>query len=1298
MAITAEHLAAIQTFEDLAGLFARELGWPKDTWATFGGVAKLYGLTDLEEHGVESLAAVQKLSDDQSWGIFLVDFGSNEMKRSALRGILTEVADRARAKHDNPVWPHEKVLFVIRHSCGAFTLGYFRGDKLSNSRLRIFGWTDPNRSRTARTSNLPKLRWEDQQDWHNAWNAEALADDFFEEYRQDFLAIEASVQGVEDAPLKRRFTQTLLNRLLFICFLQEKRWLEYDGVREDYLFRLWETWKPAFVDAERERGFYDRLRVLFFSGLNSLNGLGGDGHIRDLIGRVPFLNGGLFKPDADVDRIQFFVPNESLARLLEPEGLLRRYTFTYTESTPDEIEVAIDPEMLGRVFERLVTSDVRRIQGGFYTPRSIVSFMCKEVLKGYLSDGGIEREKVEALVDDEDASLITVPEAPAVLQRLEAVKVLDPACGSGAFLVGLLQEIFKLQRKLDTRAQQLNARDDHDRKLTIIRNCLYGADIEPFAVNIAMLRLWLSLVVNDEQEPLDDPDADVSLPNLRFKIGIGDSLTAPHPRRSELMVAEPYMLAAHRVRELHEEYFEPDQHRRRSARDIEDDIGDRYEEIDDLLRDSPAPEGAFDWRRDFAEVFAPAIRTGDFQGFDIVIANPPYGEGTVTDATRDALFGPRSGQSKDLYSAFMARAFQLMKPGAWMTYITSNTWRTIRTHRPLRRMLLENATVQHVIDVPEWVFAQPVVRTCVTTLKNNPSPDGHVMIAADLAALPREDWPLLEANLRAVAYHGPDLQTDTFARYSYPQAQVGQDPNAAFFIALPSLQRFFTEAALPRLGEGAAAVATVVQGLATADNNYYLRYAGSGASRYARVNIDLVLTEEQLREFASRPEAERLRGIDPAEFGGRYLVPYDKGGESDLQAGGWLPCFHVPTEYYIDWSRRAVHRLRTATIADIRRDAGEAHRIRPGDADRVASRFQNATYYFRDGITWSVSGRFAPTFRLGSGGVFDVKGSTMFPIVPILPLLGILNSKLCRFLTKAFLNNGWDAQVDDVKRLPIVMPQRIMDRLRDLVTCIIDAQRQDPRYEYWNGEAVRIEELVADAYELSHDEVRDVDLWTCRFERGRLASTRTWLNDARAAYEDHLARCAYVIDQDPRTSRDDALIKLIAKGEGHELEFKQSLVWADPNHRDILRMPEELREQGLQQARVAVTHDALETIVAFLNSDGGTLLIGVHDKGPITGFEVDFPFVGQRQDRDGFEQHLRNLIQGRIQPQAFKQVRIAFLPRGLQTVCQIDVEKGRDIYLYGGQVSIREGNRTRKLTQAEMLQWLPGRRREIGLD
>ncbi len=305
------------------------------------------------------------------------------------------------------------------------------------------------------------------------YDVEAVTKRFFAAYRDVFEQVMGLVTGLPDEDERRLFCQTLFNRLMFLCFLQRKGWLTFDG-DQDYLNALWRSYTATSV-AERTGNFYtERLRLLFFTALN--NPRSQDLSVaRDaseaLIGRVPFLNGGLFAEE-EVDKRGANVPDEAIGLILRE--LFARFNFTISESTPYDVEVAVDPEMLGKVFEELVTG--RHESGSYYTPRPIVSFMCREGIKGYLATALLVESPtaVARFVDEHDSSDIRDPEA--ALEALRRVKACDPACGSGAYLLGMLHELLDLRACLFA-SRSLDAVSTYQRKLEIIQSNLYGVDL-----------------------------------------------------------------------------------------------------------------------------------------------------------------------------------------------------------------------------------------------------------------------------------------------------------------------------------------------------------------------------------------------------------------------------------------------------------------------------------------------------------------------------------------------------------------------------------------------------------------------------------------------------------------------------------------------------------------------------------------------------------------------------------------------------------------------------------------------------
>ena len=538
-----------------------------------------------------------------------------------------------------------------------------------------------------------------------AFDVEPVTRDFFSEYKRVFEATEQGVTGFgADTEARRRFVQTLFNRLMFVYFLSRKGWLTFNGDK-DYLNALWNDYRAT--EGESKNFYTDRLRLLFFAGLNNYRSedVTAEPEAQRLIGDVPFLNGGLFDMTDQDARTGIAIPDECISEILTE--IFDRFNFTVLESTPFDVEVAVDPEMLGKVFEELVTG--RHDSGAYYTPRPVVSFMCREALKGYLEgqDTGVAPEALSRFVDERDTSGISsVASARRVAEALDEVSVVDPACGSGAYLLGMMQELVELQTTLFNVG--VDPKGLYDLKLHIIERNLYGVDIDDFAVNIAMLRLWLSLAIEYEGE------TPPPLPNLDFKTLCGDSLLGPDPGAASYgdLFRHRAESAAARLAGLKAGYMKATTGKDALKGEIERVEG----ELREALADSPAPAEAIDWRVHFAEVFT---QRG---GFDIAIANPPYVQlqsngGRLANQYQDVGYKTFT-RTGDVYQLFYERGCQALKStNGLLAYITSNSWLKAEYGKTTRKFFSEGHTPLRLLELGKDVFDSAIVDSGVLVLR-----------------------------------------------------------------------------------------------------------------------------------------------------------------------------------------------------------------------------------------------------------------------------------------------------------------------------------------------------------------------------------------------------------------------------------------------------------------------------------------------------------------------------------------------------------------------------------------------------
>ena len=379
----------------------------------------------------------------------------------------------------------------------------------------------------------------DFDDLVSRFDVEIVTKEFFANYRKLYEDVKKYLN--EDHSFKifvsknyidiDTFAKKLLGQIVFCYFLQRKGWL---GAKKGKLINEGDKdfMRSLFTNCvAAEKNFYnDYLEYLFYDSLNKRTDAVASFFRPRFQCQIPFLNGGLFEP---LDRYNWeeeflYIPDDIFSNgnktgILDVFDL---YNFTIYEDDPIDREVSVDPEMLGKVFENLLPENLRRGQGAYYTPREIVHYMCQESLTNYLvTETGIGIEKVRKFMllqgieeNSQVSILISRDEALRIEGALVEIRICDPACGSGAFLVGMLSEIVKLRRVIGYALDVKEGKDEYHLKKQTIQNCVYGVDIDLGAVEIAKLRLWLSLVVDYDLEEIEP------LPNLDYKIMCGNSL------------------------------------------------------------------------------------------------------------------------------------------------------------------------------------------------------------------------------------------------------------------------------------------------------------------------------------------------------------------------------------------------------------------------------------------------------------------------------------------------------------------------------------------------------------------------------------------------------------------------------------------------------------------------------------------------------------------------------------------------------------------------------------------------------
>jgi len=902
----------------------------------------------------------------------------------------------------------------------------------------------------------------------------------------------------------------------------------------------------------------------------------------DLFDRIPYLNGGLFDKlgeDNASDTIEdgaFRIPNKLFYATRNDrftiaigtgrrqnqrpvEGINRifdRYRFTVAENTPLEEDVALDPELLGLVFENLLAEidpedeaaaeTARKASGSYYTPRRIVDYMVNEALHLHLrtrfEQNGATREEIQLLSrlcyetpDDVDFS----PIADRIVEALDVVRVLDPACGSGAFPMGMLHRMVELLARIDPDndrwKQRLLARlpaairadaargmegksYNYLRKLGVIQKNLYGLDIQPLAALIAKLRFFLTLVIEQDVRPEDRAHnyGLQALPNLETNLLCCNSLCdSEHGLLSGPVLAN--------LRAAREEYYQPQTTRDRRdqiAAQIGRELAALYpgfaeqtkgikptgmtEHDKHTMRQQQDALWIAEWFKHATlaapffnvETFFPELvgegATRNLAPFHIVIGNPPYGV-DVDDSIRR----PLGLGSKDSYGAFIARFLGSrqhpgpLAEGGVLAYIVSDTFMTISTHRPLREQMLDQR-VHKMVRVSGDTFKAVVNCAIILCQRGAPAAE-HTCQMADLTNVSIHDQyeRFLHLLYQTEGFaRRQNVTNQTYAIYHYRQSLIRTNTNLPFFVASPKLfalmQDVGNEVRVTEQGMPAVAYNVSLNGREFCAFKLGDQYSGMGRTR-RWLNRGLF---QIISGIKTGSNAQYLRLLSDAAQKNFELIEPNRFLDDD-------DAITLPVDQKLNGiaGRRCFVRFEMGMPAEAENGLLPCYFQAPSKIaidwsyDAVAgmraeahSDLANADYRFRSlasQISFSATGIYAPTFRQSNAPIFLNKASRLFLREghSVNAWLAQLNSKLVRHLAKAFINHGVDLEVDDLKEVPSVLPAR---QASELVDSIIRHQSQNPSYDYATNEQLEIDRLVYEAYGLNEADIREVDDWFAR--------------------------------------------------------------------------------------------------------------------------------------------------------------------------------------------------------------------------
>ena len=551
------------------------------------------------------------------------------------------------------------------------------------------------------SKHLIKLgKVKDFTDLYARFNIEIINNEFFDHYKNLYLNLKDKLDKDEEFSLFAKqinletshFAKKLLGQIIFCYFLQKKGWLGVDqnksfGTGDGSFFRN----QFEKYNKNKLNFFNNFLEFFFYQGLNSQNK---NDFVKEINCKVPYIGGGLFEyfEGYNWKKETLKIPNSTFSNT-NKDGILdifELYNFTVDENENIDVEISIDPEMLGRVFENLLEENIRKKGGSFYTPRSIVNFMSEDSMINYLNNklnDKLSYQQISSFVTDNNFDIakdkIFKLNVLIIDSILENIKICDPAIGSGAFAVGIVNLISRLRVSLKNFVDRKYKNTSYYFKRHCIQNSIYGVDIDASAVEVTKLRLWLSLIVDEADYSLTEP-----LPNLDYKIMQGDSLIDEfygykfriiEKHKKQYSLYEKPKEIENLVTELNllqEKYANLKQFLKRKEIRIQidkqlikifEEVMSGIDKFDqekskklrksyDVYDTKNKKRSFFCWELFFAEVFYVK------KGFDIVLANPPYIEFKITPKSyKEKLVDYLSAKGKyDLYVIFTEKCLELL--------------------------------------------------------------------------------------------------------------------------------------------------------------------------------------------------------------------------------------------------------------------------------------------------------------------------------------------------------------------------------------------------------------------------------------------------------------------------------------------------------------------------------------------------------------------------------------------------------------------------------------------------------------
>ena len=922
----------------------------------------------------------------------------------------------------------------------------------------------------------------------------------------------------------------LITRLMFVWFIKQKGLIPSWIFDETELNKVLTDFKP---ESKKDGNYYNAvLQNLFFATLNKKieerafaddksvsknKQFGVKNYYRDnkdktffkesndkIIERfktVPFLNGGLFecldklKDDKDNKKNieeftdgfsrepdwMAFIPNNLFWQKNngEHEGiihLLSRYNFTIEENSPSDIQVALDPELLGKVFENLLgtynpeTSETaRKDSGSFYTPREIVSFMVDESIKNFIRNNvKITEEEIKTLFDDCIDSYHEENKS-ALVDALKQISILDPACGSGAFPMGSLQRIIHLIQKCD------GVLDDkkslYNLKLELIEKCLYGVDIQPIAVQICKLRFFISLIC--EQDKTDNVAENYGfnpLPNLETKFVAANSLigiSKDNGLNDKDIDEKKDLLQRERQRHFNAPTAEAKAECRRIDKELREQLATLLEQNSCFASEDAKQLASWNpYDQNAVSPFFDAEWMFNIKkGFDIVIGNPPYISTKGVKADDKRAYEVEFGFSDDTYNLFTFKGLQLTKTNGTLNYIIPKTFWTTQTKRNMRDLILRK-NIKYIFDTAN-PFESVMVDTCIIQIENSEYNKNNIIEFLDGTEnlkIPNRFDPInqevylntqnsvifkpTDKNLKIWKLYGEKVKDlyNTWWEKIETSKKISQNEYEL---------KHYRESLKPGDVALLGCLTEGGQGLATANNGKYIAVRKSTkwaeniiSSRPKKLEDAIKKNPKIAKEIGNKDPYDYLEGLTEKEiailfdelkekygrdiFGQGYIykliddseiADVDALTEAEKENG-----ISTKKNYYVPYDKgdKDGNRWYLETPFAI---AWSKENVQFLKTDPNA-RYQGYTFFFKEGFCWN--NVLNPNARLlkakmKSASVNDVGSMSLCSISSFVPnfyLVCLLNSELLFDYYREFINCTVNIQINDIRQIPVIIPSK----------------------------------------------------------------------------------------------------------------------------------------------------------------------------------------------------------------------------------------------------------------------------------